>query len=115
MGVWSQNRASEFSVVQLLEVGFVGVVVVGLQVAKQRGNGIEAVIRDGHRLRVAEFHERLGVKAEILLRVVAFGSGDIGAMRQRVSSKEAHSGVVPAFREVVANLESVFAPAKFAG
>src|ERR1700729_3171786 len=105
MGVWSQNRASEFPVVQLLEVGFVWVVVVRLQVAKQRGNGIEAVIRDGYRLRVAEFHKRLGVKAEILLRVIAFGSGYIGAMRQRVSGEQADAGIVPAFRQVVADFQ----------
>src|SRR5579859_3941506 len=97
MGVWSQNRASEFSVVQLLEVGFVRVVVVGLQVAKQRGNWIDAVIRDGYRLRVAEFHERLGVKAKIFLRVVALGSSDVGAMRQRVSGEQADARIVPTF------------------
>src|SRR5579883_762690 len=110
----SRIRSSEFSVCELPKVGFVRVVEVGLQVAEHRRHGIRAVIRDGHGLRVAEFREGLHIEPKIDLRVVALRGRNVGLVRQRLSCEQAHTGVVPTLREVVIDLQLVFASAQLA-
>lgn len=75
---------------------------------------MEAVISDGHGLPVAQLHERFHVEAIIGLRVVAFGSRDVGAVREGLACEQADASVVPALRKVVADLEAVLSPAKLA-
>src|SRR6202166_2906821 len=110
----SRIRSSEFSVCELPEVGFVRVVKVRLQITKHGRHGIRAVIRDSHGLRVAEFREGLHVEAKINLRVVALRGRNVGLVRERFSCEQTYASVVPTFREVVTDLQLVFAPAQLA-
>src|ERR1700690_4592111 len=100
----SRIRSSEFSVCELLEVGFVRVVKIRLQITEHRRHGIRAVICDSHRLRVAEFREGLHVEAKINLRVVALRGRNVGLVRERFSCEQADSGIMSALREVVTDL-----------
>jgi predicted phage gp36 major capsid-like protein len=63
--------------------------------------GIQSVIGDDYGLGVAQFRERLHVEAEIALRVVALGGGNIGLVREGISRQQADARIIPAFREVV--------------
>src|ERR1700722_7593701 len=110
----SRIRSSEFSVCELPEVGFVRVVKVRLQITKHRGHGIRAVIRDSHGLRVGGFREGLHVEAKINLCVVALRGRNVGLVRERFSCEQAYASVVPTLREVVTDLQLVFAPAQLA-
>jgi len=67
-----------------------------------------------HGLRVAEFREGLHVEPKIDLRVVALRGRNVGLVRERFSCEQADSGVVPTLREVVANLQLIFASAQLA-
>src|ERR1700726_1751425 len=107
----SRIRSSEFSIRELPKIRFVRVVEVWLQVAEHRRQRVCAVVSDGHRLRIAEFREGLHVEAKINLRVVALRCRNVGLVRERFSCEQAYASVVPALREVVINLELVFASA----
>src|SRR6185437_7304024 len=111
----SRIRSSEFSVCELPEVGFVRIVQVRLQIAEHRRHRIRAVVRDGHGLRVAEFREGLHIEPKIDLCVVALRCGNVGLVRERFSCEQAYTSVVPTLREVVTDLQLVFAPAQLAG
>src|ERR1700719_4683540 len=99
---WFQIPASEFSMGQLLEIGFVANVVIRLQVAKGRRYRVEPVVGDGDGLGVSQFRERLHVEAVVALRVVTLRSGDIGAVGDGFSGEQADARVMAAFRQVVA-------------
>src|SRR3981189_2934399 len=106
MGGWSRSHSSQFSFSELLEVRFVRVVVIRLQVAKGRRYGVESVIGDGDGLGVAQFRERFHVEAVVGLGVVALGCGDVGPVRNGIAGKETHARVVATFGKVVADLEA---------
>src|SRR6185437_45943 len=107
--------ASYFTVRDLPKVRFVRVVVVGLEITERRRHGIEAVISNGDGLRVLEFREGLHDEAKIDLRVVAFRGRDVGSMRDGFAGQQTDPRIVAAFGDVVADLQLVFSPAKFAG
>src|SRR6267154_1707987 len=115
MEVWFRNRSSEFSIGQLPEVGFIRVVVIGLEITKRRWQGIRPVIGDGDGLRVGQLHERLDIEAIVRVRAVALGRGDVGSVGERFSGEQTHLGVMAAFRKVVACLQSVFPSTEIAG
>jgi len=73
MAVSFRIRSLEFSIGKLPEVGFVGVVVIRLQVTERRRHRVRAVIGDGYGLRVTQFRKGFHVKAKIGVGVVAFG------------------------------------------
>jgi hypothetical protein len=64
-----QIRSLEFSIGELPEVGFVGVVVVRLQVAKHGRHRVCAVIGNGYGLGVAQFRKGLHIEAIISVGV----------------------------------------------
>ncbi len=47
--------------------------------------------------------------------VVALGCGDVGPVRDGIPREQADARVVPAFRQVVTDLQAVFPPAEVAG
>src|ERR1700733_2338122 len=108
---WFQIRASEFSVRDLSEVRFVWIVVIGLEVAESWRHRIESVIRNGDGLGVLEFCECLGVESEVDLTVITLRGADVGFVGKRFSREPTDTGVVPAFRNVVTDLQLVFASA----
>src|SRR6266480_6370871 len=98
-------RSSEFSIGELPKVGFVGFVVIGLQVAEHRRHRVCAVIGDGYGLGIAQFREGLHVKAKIGMGVVALGGCDVGLVGQGLPCEQANTCIVAAFAEVVAHLQ----------
>src|SRR5579863_4600304 len=110
----SRIRSLEFSVCELPKVGFVRVVEVGLEVTEHRRHRVCAVIRDGDRLRVAQLREGLHVKPKIDLGVIALRGCNIGLMGECLAGEDADSGIVSALREVITDLELIFASAQFA-
>src|SRR6266550_4843272 len=108
-------RSSEFSIGELPEVGFVGVVVIGLQVAEHGRHRVCAVIGDGYGLGVAQFREGLHVEAIISVGVVALGGCDVGLVGESLSCERANSRIVATLGKVVADLVLVLASAEFAG
>src|ERR1700758_4310333 len=112
MGGSFRIRSLQRSFCNLAEIGFVRIVVVGLQVAECRRLWIRSVVCNGYCLGIPQFHEGLHVEAIVGLCVVGFRGRDIGTMRKRLARKKAHAGVVAALREVVADFESVLSAAQ---
>ena len=110
----SVHQSSPPVIRDLLEIGFVGVVEVGLQVAECRRHGIEAVVGDGNGLRVLEFGEGLHVETEVGVGVVALRGGNVGLVRDGLAGEQADTRVVAALGKVVADLELVFPSAELA-
>src|SRR6266849_1521115 len=108
----SRIHSSERSFRNLVEIGFVWVVVVGLQVAEHRRLWIRSVIRDGYGLAVSQLHKSLHIESIVRLGVVGFRCGDIRSVRKRLACKQAHTRVVAALRKVVAHFESILSAAK---
>src|SRR6516165_2450975 len=115
MAGWFRIRSSEFSVGQLPEVGFIGIVVVGLQITEHWWHRIGAIVSDRYRLRVWQLREGFHVKAKVRVGVVAFRGRDIRFMRECFSGEQTDSGVLAALGEVVADLELVLTAAELAG
>jgi len=63
----ASRSITHFTIRTLVKIGFVHVVVVGLETAKHRRHGIEAIVSDGDGLRVLEFREGLHIEARISL------------------------------------------------
>src|SRR5437879_5096242 len=108
----SRIRSSQCSFRNLIEVGFVRIVVVGLQVAEHRRLRIRSVIRNGYGLPVSQLHKGLHVEAIIRLGAVGLRCGDVCAVGKRLAGEQAYTGIVAALRKVVANFESILSPAK---
>src|ERR1700686_1748077 len=104
-------RSLQFPSGNLRKIGFVWVVVVGLQVAEHRGLGIRSVVGKGDSLRIPQFHEGLHVEPKVGLAAVAFGRGDIRPLRKGFASKQAYTGVMAALGQVVADLKPVLSSA----
>jgi hypothetical protein len=62
----ASRSITHFTIRNLVKLGF-HVVVVGLETAKHRRHGIEAIVSDGDGLRVLEFREGLHIEARISL------------------------------------------------
>src|SRR4030095_3456114 len=106
--------SSQGSFRKLLEVRLIRVIEVWLEVAEGRRHRVETVGSDGGGVRVAQFRERLCVEPKITVRVVALRRGDVSFVRERLSGQQADARVVPAFGQVVADLQAVLAAAEFA-
>lgn len=63
---------------------------------------------------LTQFCERLHVEPKVGLRVIALGSRDVGAMRQRVAGQQTDAGIVPALGKVVADFQLIFTTAQLA-
>ena len=100
---------------ELNEVRIVGVVVMGLQIAKCRWRWVDSVVGKDYRLRVAQLHEGFHVEAIVAVRAVALRGDDIGLVGERLAGEPTDLGVVPAFRQAIADFELVFASAEVAG
>src|ERR1700747_3486603 len=103
----SRSQSSQTSFCNLIEVGFVRVVVVGLQVAEHRRLRIRSVIRDGYGLAVSQLHKRFYVEAIIRLGAVGLRRSDVCAVGKRLAGEQAYTGIVAALRKVIANFESI--------
>src|ERR1700719_4289222 len=112
--VGSPFRSSSLSIGDLLEIGFVGVVVVGLQVAKCLRHWIEAVVCDGNGLCILEFGEGLHVETKVGMWEVALRGRNVGFVGDGLAGEQAYTRIVPALRKVVANFELVFPTAQLA-
>jgi len=75
---------------------------------------VDSVVGKDDGLGVAQLHEGLHVEAIVALRVVALGGDDVGLIGEGLAGEPTDLGVVPAFRQAVADLELVFASTEIA-
>src|SRR5438270_3914854 len=73
---------------------------------------VEAVVGKHNGLGILEFGERLHVKAIVGAKAVGLRSREIRAVGNGLAGQQADMRVVAAFREVVAGLEPLLAPAE---
>src|ERR1700722_6581366 len=114
MGESFRIHSLELSFGELYKVRIVGVVVVGLEVAKHRWRGIDSVVGQDHRLSVAQLHKSLDIEPVVAVRVVTLRSNDVRFVRERLAGEPTGLGVVPALVQAIADLELVFASAEIA-
>ena len=97
---------------QLLEIAFVWVVEIGLEIAKARWHWVEAVVGDYDGLSVLQLGERFHVEAVVGLGVEALRGGDVGLVEDSLAGEKTDLRVVAALGNVIADLELVFLAAK---
>src|SRR5208337_3845377 len=97
---WFQIHSLELSLRELFEVGKVGVVEVGLEIAERGRQWVQPVIGKYDGLRVLEFREGLHVEAIVGVGAVGLRRGEVGPVRNRLASQQANVGIVAALGKV---------------